>query len=56
MHPVVANGEPAMLGVRDGEPVALWTVDIAPDGVRRIMIMLNPHKLEGFREIALSHS
>lgn len=56
MHPVIANGEPAMLGVRDREPVALWTVDIAPDGVRRVMIMLNPHKLEGFRELALSHS
>ncbi|MDH6181133.1 RNA polymerase sigma-70 factor (ECF subfamily) [Microbacteriaceae bacterium SG_E_30_P1] len=52
MHPVIANGEPAVLGVRDGEPAALWTVDIADDGVSRIMIVLNPHKLEGFRELA----
>ena len=56
MHPVIANGEPAMLGVRDGEAVALWTVEIAPDGVRQLMIVLNPHKLEGFHEAALSHS
>ena len=56
MHPVIANGEPAMLGVREGEAVALWTVEIAPDGVRQLMIVLNPHKLEGFREAALSRS
>ena len=56
MHPVIANGEPAMLGVRDGEAIALWTVDIASDGVRQLMIVLNPHKLEGFRDAALSHS
>ncbi len=56
MHPVIANGEPAMLGVREGEAVALWTVEISPDGVRQLMIVLNPHKLEGFREVALSHS
>jgi RNA polymerase sigma-70 factor (ECF subfamily) len=54
--PVEANGEVAMLGVRDGHPVALWTVDIAPDGVRRLMIVLNPHKLEGFAAAALSRS
>jgi hypothetical protein len=45
-----------MLGVRDGHPVALWTVDIAPDGVKRLMIVLNPHKLEGFAAAALSRS
>ena len=56
MHPVVANGEPAMLGVREGEAVALWTVEIAQDGVRQLMIVLNPYKLEGFRGVALSHS
>ena len=53
---VEANGEAAMLGVRDGHPVALWTVDIAPDGVRRLLIVLNPHKLERFASVALSHS
>ncbi|CAN5570641.1 RNA polymerase sigma-70 factor [soil metagenome] len=45
---VEANGELAMLGVRDGHPVALWTVDIGPEGVRRLLIVLNPHKLERF--------
>ncbi len=50
---VKANGELAMLGVRDGHPVALWTLDIGPEGVRRLMIVLNPEKLGRF---ALSHS
>ncbi|MCC6856126.1 MAG: RNA polymerase subunit sigma-24, partial [Microbacteriaceae bacterium] len=53
---VVANGAGAMLGVREGHPVALWTLDIAPDGVRRLMIVMNPHKLERFAASALSHS
>lgn len=50
---VEANGELAMLGVRDGHPVALWTVDIGPEGVRRLLIVMNPEKLGAF---ALSHS
>ncbi|MEP6478731.1 MAG: RNA polymerase sigma-70 factor [Rhodoglobus sp.] len=54
--PVEANGELAMLGVRDGQPIALWNVDIGPEGVRRLLIVMNPHKLEGFAELALSHS
>jgi len=54
--PVSANGEPAMLAVRDGHPVALWTVDIAPEGVRRLLIVMNPHKLAAFEGAALSHS
>lgn len=45
---VEANGELAMLGMRDGHPVALWTVDIGPEGVRRLMIVLNPEKLSRF--------
>ena len=45
---VEANGEIAMLGMRDGHPLALWTVDISPTGVRRLLIVLNPHKLSGF--------
>ena len=53
---VVAHGAVAMLGVRDGHPVALWTLDIAPDGVRRLMIVMNPHKLERFAASALSRS
>ena len=54
--PVSANGEPAMLAARDGHPVALWTVDIAPEGVRRLLIVMNPHKLSAFEGAALSHS
>jgi hypothetical protein len=37
-----------MLGTRDGHPVALWTVDIGPEGVRRLLIVMNPEKLERF--------
>ena len=53
---VEANGELAMLGMRDGHPVALWTVDIGPEGERRLMIVMNPEKLEPFAAAALSHS
>ena len=49
---VEANGEPAMLGVRDGHPIALWTVDIGPEGVRRLLIVMNPHKLSRFAELS----
>ena len=53
---VEANGDLAMLGMRDGHPVALWTVDIGPEGVRRLMIVMNPEKLEPFAAAALSRS
>ncbi len=53
---VVVNGETAMLGTRDGEPVALWTVEVGPEGVRRLLIVLNPNKLAWFANHALSHS
>ncbi|HWR86473.1 MAG TPA: RNA polymerase sigma-70 factor [Rhodoglobus sp.] len=56
MTPVVANGETAVLAVREGRPLALWTVDIGPDGVRRMFAVLNPGKLHGFEQLALSHS
>ena len=54
--PVVANGEESMLAVRDARPIALWTVDVAPDGVRRLLIVMNPQKLRAFETVALSHS
>lgn len=54
--PIEVNGEHAVLGVRDGSPVAIWSVEIAPDGVRRVLIMLNPDKLERFTTAALSRS
>jgi RNA polymerase sigma-70 factor (ECF subfamily) len=48
-HPVVVNGEPAVLGRRgDGFPLALWTVDAAADGIRGVFIVLNPDKLSRF--------
>ncbi len=52
--PVVANGEVATLAVRGHEPLALWTFDIAPEGVRRFLIVLNPHKLTAYRRYAES--
>ena len=52
--PVIANGEVATLAVRENEPLAVWTFDIAPEGVRRFLIVLNPHKLTAYREVAAS--
>jgi RNA polymerase sigma-70 factor, ECF subfamily len=43
--PVHVNGEPAMLGIRNGAPMALWTVEAGADGIRRVLIVLNPEKL-----------
>ena len=43
--PVHVNGEPAMLGIRDGGPMALWTVEAGAEGIRRVLIVLNPDKL-----------
>ncbi len=54
--PVIANGEPAMLGMRGDQPIALWSLDIEADGVRGIQMVLNPQKLEKFAAAALSHS
>ena len=52
--PVEANGDAAVLGTRDGHPVALWTVDIGPEGVRCLLIVMNPEKLERFAADALA--
>ncbi len=46
--PVLANGEPAVIGLRDGTPAALWTVDVTEEGVARVLIVLNPQKLSQF--------
>jgi RNA polymerase sigma-70 factor (ECF subfamily) len=48
IHPVLANGEPSLLGIRDGKPMTLWTAEIAPTGVRRLLVIMNPHKLGQF--------
>ena len=49
---VEANGEAAVLGVRNGAPEVLLTVDVAPDGLRSLLVMLNPHKLRAFVDVA----
>jgi RNA polymerase sigma-70 factor, ECF subfamily len=54
--PVVANGEPAILAIHDGKPLAIWNMDIGPTGLRRLMIAMNPTKLQQFSAAALSHS
>ena len=53
--PVIANGEPAVVGLRDGIPAALWTIDVTEEGVTQVMIVLNPHKLSQFAGLS-SHS
>lgn len=45
---VLVNGEPGVLATRDGEPFAVWTVDIGPEGVRGVYIVLAPAKLRRF--------
>jgi len=52
--PVEANGDAALLGTRDGRPVALWSIDVGPQGVRRLLIVMNPEKLERFAADALA--
>ena len=54
VQPVLANGEVATLAIRGDEPLALWTFDFAPEGVRRFLIVLNPHKLSAYRAYATS--
>lgn len=53
--PVSVNGELGILAVLDGAPLGLWTVEVGPDGVHRLLIVLNPEKL-GRIGAALSHS
>ena len=50
--PVEANGETALLGVADGVPLLLLTIDAAPDGLRSLFVVLNPHKLGAFGDVA----
>ena len=39
------NGGLAFVGLRDGEPIAVWTVDIGADGIRGFYNVMNPQKL-----------
>ncbi len=43
--PVSVNGETAMLAIRDGAPQSLTSVEVSPDGVASIHIVMNPNKL-----------
>jgi RNA polymerase sigma-70 factor (ECF subfamily) len=46
--PVQVNGGPGVLGIREGAPMALWTVEAGADGIHRVFIVLNPQKLSRF--------
>ena len=43
--PIEINGGVGFVGMRDGEPMAVWTVEIGPDGVTRWFNVMNPAKL-----------
>lgn len=42
-HPY--NGDIAFVSLRDGEPFAVWTVDVGADGIRGFYNVMNPAKL-----------
>ena len=44
-RPIQVNGEWAFVGLRAGEPVTIWTVEIGRDGIQRFLNVLNPAKL-----------
>jgi RNA polymerase sigma-70 factor (ECF subfamily) len=44
-HPVIVNGEPGFIGVRDGAVMAVWTLEIGENGVQRFLNVMNPAKL-----------
>ncbi|MET7747624.1 RNA polymerase sigma factor SigJ [Micromonospora sp. NPDC005367] len=46
---VEANGQAAILASRAGTAVALLTVDASPNGIERVLIVLNPEKLTQFQ-------
>lgn len=43
--PAQINGELGFIGVRDGEPMAVWALEIGPHGIRRFLNVMNPAKL-----------
>ncbi|MCS0499270.1 RNA polymerase sigma-70 factor [Protaetiibacter mangrovi] len=43
--PASCNGDISFVGSRDGETIAVWTLDIGPEGVRGFYNVLNPAKL-----------
>jgi RNA polymerase sigma-70 factor (ECF subfamily) len=44
-HPVIVNGDPGFIGVRDGAVMAVWTLEIGENGVQRFLNVMNPAKL-----------
>jgi RNA polymerase sigma-70 factor, ECF subfamily len=45
---VETNGRPGVLIIRDGADLALLTIDALPQGIHRLMWVMNPRKLEAF--------
>ncbi|MFE3165672.1 RNA polymerase sigma-70 factor [Streptomyces sp. NPDC059224] len=45
VEPAEANGKPAVSLSRDGAVFAVLTVSVTPDGIDRVMVMMNPAKL-----------
>lgn len=45
LEPLQVNGRPAMKLSRDGAVVAVVTVSVTPEGIDRVMWMMNPRKL-----------
>jgi RNA polymerase sigma-70 factor (ECF subfamily) len=43
--PALYNGEPAFVSLRGEQPIAVWTLDIAADGIRGFYNVMNPAKL-----------
>ena len=46
VHIIESNGAPAAVLVRDDAVVAFVTLDVTADGIRQLLWVLNPHKLE----------
>ncbi|MET8450134.1 RNA polymerase sigma-70 factor [Streptomyces sp. NPDC005209] len=45
VEPVEANGRPAVSLSRDGTVFAVLTVSVTPDGIDRVLVMMNPSKI-----------
>jgi RNA polymerase sigma-70 factor, ECF subfamily len=43
--PAEYNGGLAFVGLRDGEPITVWALDIGDDGIRGFYNVMNPQKL-----------
>ena len=50
--PVMANGDVAMIGLRNGVVAAFWTADVTPEGIAGLYIVLNPGKLSQFGSLS----